>query len=497
MGSKVLSINKDTDITSFVQHSYTNAIVSNKKIVSMYINRIKNCCWSFEKTDINYYMDNKNNTIVLEDKTDRESNLFKMKRSCAEIDETVIQLHDIKIIDPLTYIKLSFARKNEIGEYEDDIFFVKWNQYNINVDEQLTKRERHMDYFYRLKRNGNTLTASISFDENQWEILGEKKFAIDEREELHFNLQVYYGNNQYEAWKYMNYIQLFYNPYDLNTVYLDYYMFPRKGVDASYNYMCNFLNTEYVSIQEHLAVYKNVVSYLKNSIDNGYYINLALDEYGIKTKGAYDKYHNCHFNLFYGYDDEQQAFLILGYDMFGKINTTYVLYSYLQNTTYANDIIRYKYCVNQVEIKFSIGAIIQSIKEYIYGIDSSIKYMNMLASRSGCYGLKIFDELRFTEKGRWLLINDKRISYILYEHCLIMKNRLTYLDKLGYLCNKHKNKLNDKMEKMLRAAEKLKNLVVMHIFSENKENSILESCETLYNSEMEFYNLFLESISNV
>ena len=85
----------------------------------------------------------------------------------------------------------------------------------------------------------------------------EMKCAL--HEQLNIEIELFYGNNQYLPWKYMNYIQLFYKPQDWNTVYLDYFMFPRKGWDASYNYACNFLDTEYDSLKYNQGLYQVLI----------------------------------------------------------------------------------------------------------------------------------------------------------------------------------------------------------------------------------------------
>lgn len=493
MKKNILPINQTPSITSYLHHSYTNAIIESDNLICLYIDSIGNYDWIVEKNDIYFNINKELNALILIDKPNRESKSFYMKRICKVKDEIIVFIENIKIIDALTYVQLSFGGKNEL--LEDYSFYMKWNQYNININEDIINRDLHQYSYYKMEKSGNLLLASISLDNENWELLCKRELAIDDKEDLYFHIHIYYGNNQYQPWKYMNYMQLFYNENDYNTVYLDYYMFPRKGFDASYNYMCHFLDTEYVNIEDYLNIYKNNEHYIKHSIDHEYYVNIALDEYYIQNRGASGKHHDGHFNLFYGYDDTRQEFLILGYNEYGKIVSTGVLYDDLENAICSKNFVRYKYNPNQTKMNFCIEYVIQLLKEYVFGLDTSVRMTNILKATEGCYGMKIFDKLRFTERGKYLLINDRRVSYILYEHCVIMKDRLTYMVKNGHICVVAKNDLISLCNDMLNASGILKNLVIKHHFLENKENNILECLDSLYDLQVRFYTLLLDNIN--
>lgn len=122
----------------------------------------------------------------------------------------------------------------------------------------------------------------------------------------------------------------------------------------------------------------------------------------------------------------------MGYNERGKLITTAIPYAIFWEEIYGDYVVWYKYSVNTFEYKFNIQYVIQSIREYFYSIDSSFKFSGILGSRTGCYGIKIFDKLRFTESGKQLLMNDKKISSVLYEHCRLMQERVLYMGRNGF-----------------------------------------------------------------
>lgn len=493
MPKKILPINKNPSITSYVQHSYTNAIADNNRIATVYIDNISNFELGNEEPDLYYEINQDLNTLELKDKRQRRSNSFHVRRKCKEIDEVIVKLNEVKLLDSLTYVRLSIGTDEEFAQDKD--FFFRWNQYDITLRDSQISYPSHFYLYYKFTKTNNVVQVSVSKNKEDWKMIYTENMNLTQQQDVNIYIQIYYGKNQYEEWKYMNYIQLFYDESDVNTVYLDYFMFPRKGFDASYQYLCHFLDTEYINVTKCFDYYENVHHYIKDSIEQDYYVNISLDEYYVSGRFAYKKVSYHHFNLFYGYNDDLQEYYILGYNDKGKLAISAIPYHILQSEMYGENIVRYKYSVNNCEIKFDINYVKQAIREYVYGIDSSLKFSNVLANREGCYGLNIFDKLRLTERGRDLIIYDKRISFVLYEHCKLMKERLLFLNDRGFIPEDRKNELNLKCQRMLHDAEILKNTVIKNQFVNCMNEKIITLLDSLYHSEKEFYLLLLQSIT--
>lgn len=495
MNTKILPINDKPSIKSYIHHSYTNAIIENDQIASICIDNMNEHEWVVPDSDINYEIDKELNLIKLRDKKDRMSTSFYIKRNTNPKDELIINIYDIKLTDSLAYVRLSIGTDEQFLEEQDEDIFFRWNQYDITMNNTHLSYPSHFYSYYKIKKQGNSIYFSISRDKVTWELLYCNKISELDSLETFFYIKIYYGINQYVQWKNMNYIQLFYNEADYNTVYLDYYMFPRKGFDASYQYFCHFLDTEYVDLTQILEYYKNIHDFIKHSIDQNYYVNISLNEYYILNRAAYNQIEYYHFNLFYGYNDDLREYFVLGYNENGKLVTTSISYALLEEKIYGDNIVRYKYNVNPCKYKFNIQHVVQSIKEYFYSIDSSLKFAGILGNRLGCYGIQIFDKLRFTKTGTQLLIDDRRISFVLYEHCRLMEERTLYMNSQGYLkCNLTENLLL-KCGQMVRDSEILKNLVIKNkLVHNNMKKRIMDSLEKLYYSEKDFYELLLEAL---
>lgn len=497
MNTKILPMNNKPSITSYVHHSYTNAIIDDDRIATVYIDSIKDHRWVIPNSDINYEINKELGLLKLKNKKDRMSTSFYIKRKSNEDDEIILKINDIKLIDSLTFVRLSIGTDEQFLEELDQDFFFKWNQYDITMKDKKLSYPSHFYLYYKVTKHGNSIRIGISKDKETWDTLYYDENAAFDSDELFFFIKIYYGNNQYEQWKYMNYIQLFYNESDLNTVYLDYYMFPRKGVDASYQYCCHFLDTEYISLTQSLDYYKSLHDYIKHSINQSYYINISLNEFYIPNRMAFKKKDYHHFNLFYGYSDELQEYYILGYNENGQLVTTSIPYAILDEKIYGDNVVRYKYNVNPCEYKFNIEYVVQSIREYLYSIDSSINFAGILGNRTGSYGIQIFDKLRFTESGKKLLINDRRISFVLYEHCRLMKDRILYMDRNGFLNGNLMDDLLLKCEQMVHDSEILKNSVIKNRLVHTFEKKIMDLLEKLYYSEKDFYELLLKILTHV
>lgn len=490
MSVKKLPINEKPDITSYVHHSYINAIMENSHIITLYVQNMQNYHWDIAESDIIYEFDNE--FLKLSDKDWRKSDSFLIRRGCNAEDEIILKVKDVRLLNPLTYIQISISTEERLMKADDLDFYLKWDQYDIITKKSKIKFDSHLYLYYKISKVGKQVTLNISRDKKLWEKICEQDLEIDVDSKLAFLIKIYFGKSQYPQWKYMNFIQLQYREFDLNGVYLDYFMFPRKVWDASYQYACHFLDTEYIKILDGLQYFGNIQEYIKYCIRQDYYLNIQLDEYYVKDRFAYQKKHYDHYNLFWGYSDNARVFYILGYNGRGKVAISELPYDILDNKIYGGTtVVRYKYRTNSCDLEFRKELVTQSIYEFYNGIDSSVKYSNILTTKPAWYGLNIFDKLIHSEKGLGLLVNDKRISFVLYEHCKLMKKRLFFLNELGCL-NDMFESLMLKCEEMVVNSEILKNMIIMYTISRKKESEILNRLQTLYVSEKEFYYMLLE-----
>ena len=307
----ILPINLEPSLTSYVQHAYPNAIIESRELLTLYVSNMNNYIWTSDSNDIEYKIANEH--IFLYENSDRKSTDFFIYRNCKTEDEIILRPEYLKLTNNLTYIELALTKGKCINELNDNIFSLRWSQYNICINDKEYAFDTRKYNFLKFIRKGINLYAYTSMDAIEWTTIDQLTLEGDNT--LMLNLHIYLGGNQYLEWKFMNYLQLIYSDIDSNGVWLDYFMFPKKGMDASYQYFCHFLDTTYIKLDEYLEIFHNIHDFIKWNISKLIYVNICLDEFYILDRNAYQKEHFNHFNLFYGYDDEKQLYYILGYNV--------------------------------------------------------------------------------------------------------------------------------------------------------------------------------------
>lgn len=489
---KILPINKENNISSYVHHAYPNSIINRETIAKLYVQGVND--WAISNYDVTYKIDSE--VISIYENKGRMANCVELERLCKKDDEIIVKLCDIKLDDAMSNILLGLRQGNDGLKEENIVFSFWWNQYDVTIKKEHFIPSNHFFAYYKLRTENKKLRVDLSVDMKEWKTLYEIELSAEIcNENLYLYIKFYFGNNQYEQWLNMNYIQLFYNENDPNTAYLDYYMFPRKLSDASYQYFCHFLDTEYIDFQKCQKSFDyNFHNFVVASVEQDYYLNVCLNEFYIPDRKAYGKYDYEHYNLLYGFDDEKSLYYILGYNARGKIVTTSLTYEDMEKCLCRGpQIVRYVYRVNKYEYQFQASVFIQTIEEFLNGADSSKKFGNLLCNCEGKYGIGIFDELVYSKAGRKLVVSDLRISYVLYEHSTLMFEKLAFLGKYGYIDESEKNALMIPCKRMLHLSEIIKNLVIKNSVKFLKDkNRIFELLIQLKEQEHNFFSMLLD-----
>lgn len=483
----ILPINDHPSLTSYVQHSYPNTIIESRDLLTLFVNKMDKYIWMSDSFDIESKI--MNEFLYLKEKNDnRDDTDFSIWRDCLSEDEIIVKTEYIKLTDNMTYIELYLSEENNINK---KLYSIRWNQYNVNVNDITYSIDTLKYIYFKLVRKGIILCSYVSMDGVNWELIDSIEIGeVCKCIKCNLYIHVYFGPNQYLAWKYLNYLQLFYCDTDPNGLCLDYYMFPRKGSDASYQCLCHFLDTVYEKLEECIEIYKSIHNYIKYNINHSFYVNICLDEFHISDRSAFQREHFNHYNLLYGYDDIKSVYNIIGYNAGGKIVSTEVPYDKL--IIVGNDIVKYRYNTNPNRIVFNINFLISSVKEFIAGTNSSEKTMNLLTQQNGKYGFSIFDELLSTNKGNNILINDRRVSFVLYEHCKIMQDRLGFLFVNNFIPFINRQELVMLCENMQNSSGILKNLVIKYSINKNNESNVINQLKVLNNHVSLFYSRLLE-----
>ena len=195
MPKKILHINSNPIITSYVQHSYTNAIVDNNRIATVYIDNISDFELGNEEPDLYYEINQNENTLELRDKKQRRSNSFYVRRKCKESDEVIVKLNEVKLLNSLTYVRVSIGTDEEFAQDKD--FFFRWNQYDITLRDSQISYPSHFYLYYKLTKTNNVVQVSVSKDKEDWKMIYTEDMNLTQQQDVNIYIQIYYGKNQY------------------------------------------------------------------------------------------------------------------------------------------------------------------------------------------------------------------------------------------------------------------------------------------------------------
>lgn len=494
-----LEINTKPTLTSYAHHAFICAIMErelNEEYLRFQVGVAGDEVWNEYQVDTKFEW--KDNLLIIKGSkyaTDTGSIIW---RRCGETDELFICIEHFQCTNANAIVNLVISGENmdKCAEKNRNIYrlgivlryglLIGLNDKYLEV-QNVENNGINMTWF-KVVRDNEKVTSYASFDGVDWIKVNEETLPEEmQGQRLSIGLNASLGENQYYNWLYMNYLQLYYSKDD-SYVWLDYYMLPRKNY--RFKHSLQFLDTCNLSVSKAIEVFGDIHRFFRWCIQHEYYVEIHLDEYYIENRPTYGKEHFEHNNIIYGFDDVTGKYSTIGYKV--KVVFTDTSYSSIEKAiSSSSKIILYKYNPNVKDMKFSLKNLTQNVRELLNGENSSEKVSNILGVQEGTYGLNVFDELIKSEEGNILLFYDCRITFLLYEHCNIMRNRLQFLFEKNYL-NRHKcEKIVDLCASMLEKSDVLKNLVIKNKFRKNLDNAILENAKVLYEMEKTFYSKLL------
>lgn len=281
--------------------------------------------------------------------------------------------------------------------------------------------------------------------EKKPKMIGEKEIVFSKP--LYIGVQVRHEDNSFYPWIFSNFIQI---NCDVNCTHrrLDYSSFYK---DEEYDLISYFLDRNRFASWELIKM--GGIQALKQEILKGHYVELKIDQYYLFGHEEYHVRHHLHQNLIYGYDDRLHTFLTLGYSNSGKIKKYTIQYIEMKRDLKRYPDIQIKIIKYRQGIHFYrfIPSYIKGIfEDYLAEINSEAKAQAFLPSEERVCGLGIYEELK-TEAGLRVLVSDRRVSYLLYEHKQIMKRRIIYMGSIGIVSEG----LLKKIEKQLQVLVKI------------------------------------------
>ncbi|MCR5796314.1 MAG: hypothetical protein K6G63_00135 [Eubacterium sp.] len=297
-------------------------------------------------------------------------------------------------------------------------------------------------------RSGNI--EFLSGDEELRTVFTEQ-LNLGSQNKYYIGFQVKNNDASFYPWKYMNFIQLSANLGKKNrriVFHGDTYKHWEFDI-ADY-----FLDKNRYTAGEISEL--GGVKYIEKMISNGCYVEIDLDQFYVRGRlecGRIHEYHQC---LIYGF--EKKVFKMLGFTNEGKVQVYGISYKDVKNSLETKDSARVKvirYNQGCTTYKFDVGFVKKMLYEYLNSENSSTYDRGRESAYEGVYGISIYDEL-MTDKSYEIMLEDVRVAHILWEHKVLMCERIEYMID-GKLLQGDVTKLLDSSNKVRDMAYNLKN----------------------------------------
>jgi amino acid adenylation domain-containing protein len=293
------------------------------------------------------------------------------------------------------------------------------------------------------KGNDNTIALESNKDGNKGDTRLKIKIQRDITTYLHRSLPLcaILANEDYYPWYYQHYLQIFSIKYANGFCRAEF-------LEPKNNYH-NIFDETYISYWE-MEDSRGIVEFVKDKIDNGFYVTINIDEYYLSEKSNYKKSHFVHPSLIFGYDNTDKKLIAIGFDSEGIFRElTFDYKSFVE--AYEGGKQHYKEFAPWAETEaiqllkpkkldqeynFEINKFMKEIDYYLkssdassFRIDGLISQEEFQSSSEIKYGVEVYDavlEALQTISPNMITI-DYRTIHLLYEHKRCIYDRLMYV----------------------------------------------------------------------
>lgn len=291
-----------------------------------------------------------------------------------------------------------------------------------------------------------------------------------------------------------HYIQLMIRPHHILTK-SDFYDEADTDNFIIPGHSCPFIS--WLRNNQTTAHFIHFTEYIEYQIKQGYYLDACLDNFYLSCSEKFNKLHFIHQTFIYGFDsDERQIYISDFYDN-GKYARKEVSYDEINKSIENIDyfINLYKYVA--FDYKINLKLLKLSIEDYINCRDSLKKFEFSCAAynKDILYGLDFYNYLIDTFGQEDYI--DKRPFHLLYDHKIMMKLRLEYLEKINVFDLEKICRLKTKNEALINESKNLRILVLKYKIKRNDNllQKIKDRLKSLKESDCELFTDILDCIS--
>lgn len=519
---KELPINHNPKIKTFSYYGFPHAIIDNADYNNEIAAEIS--VENYER----YSWENRMGSLELVREKDNfqfRANKFRTNmnacyyRECGEDDEIVLRLNFQQYSQPWGNVNIFLAHWTESNPTLENLIFCRKGLYtddNSPINEKFLGRigvYNKDGLFVRIRNSRIYFQHSVKNFPINMRIIKKKDMMIfragEEKEmeiyrceipndtgNLKIGFQIELHDNSYYRWLYSNHIQLIGDINDFDCK-LKYYF----GKLKDYHYYTNdyFLNYNIINVQEYHEYGIDLLEFVKFNIGKKRYIETWLDHYYIEGQVEYDNRHFYHQFLIYGFDDESETINILGYNDNGILKKQVISYDHFkkceEKNFSTNMLVLIEYSQDSQVYELNIEYVAIMVKQYLEGYRSDVYISHFRTGDALKFGIRIYEEL-LGDKGLWLITKDRRISFLLYEHKICMKERVLYLAEKGYISREDETNLLMQIEKIIGLAALLRNNAIKSLVSNSDKltKKIKDNILQLREKDIEFMEDFYEAI---
>lgn len=317
-------------------------------------------------------------------------------------------------------------------------------------------------------------------------------------------LSILQTNPNTESWIANHFVNIFINRDGIFDNFYDRNMF---------FYGCPWLQVNQIRREVVLRICHRITDYVKALLAEGFYV------YAVGNTEYIPAYHNkrywAHNLLIYGYDDELQLFYISDFFVNGRYERATCSYDELEMALQTSNMNRhfvnliYGIKLKEIEYVFELDWLNEMLKEHLnsenlfckyrtrqdeeyYSNKEGNKYYHFAFSEMKTkyyFGISYYDKI-----SEMILDNSPKLMRpldLIYEHKLMMSNRVEFLHQNGYLAGEDYILLSKECKRLIDKTLVLRNLWIKYRMTMGSLNST-KSLKRVYDYALESKNLDIE-----
>lgn len=327
-----------------------------------------------------------------------------------------------------------------------------------------------------------------------------------------YNCHIYSTATMDINYIYSNYIQLCLDPEDKGRC-LNYY--PSDFTFSGWPYVGpSYIDDEMLTFDDKLIIEK-----LIDWIDKDNYISICLPEFLLPGTQFYNQhvpieniFVYLHDVFIYGYNKEKEIFKIICFDQSKELSIIDVSFNDLYNAYNSEEIIKafefrnniypsgkrfdiklFKILNKEKKYNISKERIKEHLEHYLNSKDSSHFFAGVDHQQEMWWGIDVYKKIKSLILEDYYIF-DYKMFYGIWEHKIIMKDRIEYLIQNNIITDFD---YLESIEEIINITEKLKKISVKTVVTKTRRyaQKMIDLLEIIYIKEQDFISNFINAIN--